>query len=127
MVEVVCGIVVKKQKVLMAQRSPGMPHPLKWEFPGGKVHPGESLTKALQRELKEELDIAVTVTSVLEPVVWNYPGKQVRLWPCLADLLRGVPVAREHQDLQWYPAGALETLDLLEADRGIVQQLKTLL
>ena len=57
MVQVVAAILQNDGKILVGQRTPDQSHPLKWEFPGGKVEPGESLEQALARELEEELGI----------------------------------------------------------------------
>src|ERR671927_100890 len=58
-VVVVAGILLKQDRVLICQRKPGGAFPLKWEFPGGKVEPGEDLVAALERELEEELGIRI--------------------------------------------------------------------
>lgn len=76
---VTAGVLVEGGKVLLTQRPPGTHLENLWEFPGGKVDPGESPQDALVRELREELGIEVTVGYVLECTYWRYPNKDVLL------------------------------------------------
>lgn len=73
------GVLIEGGKVLLTQRPAGTHLENLWEFPGGKVDPGESPQDALVRELREELGIDVTVGYVLECTFWRYPGKDVLL------------------------------------------------
>ena len=72
-IEVSCAIIEAEGLVLVAQRSESMSMPLKWEFPGGKVHAGESPEECLHRELKEELSITVEVVRNLPSASHDYP------------------------------------------------------
>ncbi|GEM64180.1 hypothetical protein SF1_21620 [Sphingobacterium faecium NBRC 15299] len=68
MLQVTCGMFEKNKKVLICQRSAKMKHPMKWEFPGGKIEPEESKEDCLQREIKEELGMIITIDRALNPV-----------------------------------------------------------
>ena len=127
MVKVVCGVIVENDRVLMAQRSAGMEHPFKWEFPGGKMNEGETAEAALKRELQEELRIDIHVTLVLQPVLWKYPDKTVNLQPVLCEWIEGQPQALEHQQLKWCLWHELQELDILDADIAIVNQIERFL
>src|ERR1035437_8104845 len=75
MVQVVAAVLHSEGKILVGQRMPEQSHPLKWEFPGGKVEPGESPEQALARELEEELGISGAAGEVITRYHFTYPGK----------------------------------------------------
>ncbi len=76
---VVAGVLVRAGRVLLTQRQAGTHLAGTWEFPGGKIEPGESPEAALVRELREEIGLEVTVGPVLEVTFWRYPNKDVLL------------------------------------------------
>lgn len=110
-------------RVLVTQRLAGKPGAGQWEFPGGKRHPGESIRQALDRELREELGIAVRQASPLIRLRHRYPDRQVLLDTWCVDAWDGTPHSREGQALRWLPIEALPRAGLLEADRPIVTAL----
>ena len=91
-----------------------------WEFPGGKVEPGESVEQALARELKEELDISVQEIAPLIKVEHQYVDLQVLLDVWLVTLFSGQPVGREGQDIQWVNAENLADYSFPEANMPII-------
>jgi 8-oxo-dGTP diphosphatase len=99
-VTVVCAILERGGTILAAQRGPGQSNAGLWEFPGGKVHPGESPECALRREILEELGIEVSIIRPLAPVLYSYPWITIDLLPfvCTAS---AEPVPREHSSLKW--------------------------
>lgn len=130
-VQVVGAALVDGDRVLVAQRSGG-PFDGQWEFPGGKVEPGEQERAALVRECAEELGITVEPRTfigeaVLDGVVGGgAPGAStLRLWS--ARLAEGEPVAREHTQLRWARAGDLDALDWIRADRPLLPAVRELL
>jgi 8-oxo-dGTP diphosphatase len=130
-VQVVGAAVVDGHRVLVAQRSGG-PFDGQWEFPGGKVEPGESERAALIRECAEELGVTVEPQAFLGEVVLDgvvgggVPGvSTLRLWS--ARLADGEPVAREHAELRWVTAGELDDLDWIRADRPLLPAVRGLL
>lgn len=125
MLKVVCAIISDDLgRYLLVQRASGMRHPLKWEFPGGKVEPDEQPEQAIRRELREELEIEVATRRILSTTVWEYPGKKIGLIPIICELRLNHIRLREHRDHGWFFLEELGKIDLLEADRAILNQLK---
>ena len=127
MIEVSCAIIVEKGRVLATQRSMNMPHPLKWEFPGGKLKQGESHGECIVREIREELGLEVNPGKVLSPVIHHYEEQSVQLIPVVCTIIEGVITLSEHQAYQWVACEALENMDWLEADLGVVALIRMLL
>ena len=86
-IEVVAAVVIRPQGVLLCQRPDGVHLPLLWEFPGGKIDPGESPRQALERELREELEVSSSIASRVATVEHHYPEKSVRIQFFAADHL----------------------------------------
>lgn len=120
-VHVVAAVVCKGDAVLVAKRPPAVHQGGKWEFPGGKVHAGESAREALVRELREELDIEVQAAYPLITVHHAYPEKSVVLDVWRVTAYMGEPHGREGQRIEWVEPGRLTRLDFPEANRPIVQ------
>ncbi len=121
-IHVACAIIERDGLVLAAQRREGMRMALKWEFPGGKVDPGESPEECIHRELMEELDITVAIDRALEPVTHDYSFFTVTLYPFICRILSGEMVLREHVALRWLPPEDLPSLDWAEADIPLVRE-----
>jgi 8-oxo-dGTP diphosphatase len=122
MLQVTAGVIARDQTVLVCQRPPGGYHPGRWEFPGGKVDPGESLAIGMRRELAEELGIVVG--RVLWQTMHRYPERDpLRLTFFAIPRYTGTVTNRCFAALRWVPIGALADLDLLEADREFVTAL----
>jgi 8-oxo-dGTP diphosphatase len=85
MLQVTCAIIEHNNKVLICQRSATMKLPMKWEFPGGKIEHGESKEDCLQREIKEELGMIITIDRALKPVEYQYPDFSICLYPFIAN------------------------------------------
>lgn len=116
MIEVTCAIIVENGRVLATRRSETMPHPLKWEFPGGKLKAGESPELCIVREIREELGIEVEVKQVLEPVTHHYQEHSIKLIPIICHILEGIISLTEHMEYSWIEPAELGKLDWLEAD-----------
>lgn len=110
--------------VLVCQRPAHKLYPGEWEFPGGKVEPGEDARGALVRELREELDIRVSAARPLIRVRHVYPELSVDLDTWLVSHWDGVPRATEHPALAWVTPSELPSWRLLAADRPIVSALR---
>jgi 8-oxo-dGTP diphosphatase len=119
---VVCALIERDGHVLMAQRPAHKHLGGKWEFPGGKVEPGETHAMALHRELQEELGCTVEILRALTPHTHAYATVTVQLIPFVTRLLptSGVPQTHEHAALRWVAATELTALDLPEADLPII-------
>jgi len=121
--QVVVGVAVVRDGLVLAALRGGDQGG--WEFPGGKVEPGESEQAAGERELAEELGLRVRIGASLGP---GQPiGERYLLRVYVARLTAGEPVLREHAEIRWVGAGQLDQLAWLEADRPFVQRLRELL
>lgn len=126
-VEVAAGILVDPHgRVLLLQRLPGKHLAGLWEFPGGKLEPGETIERALARELREELGIEVVASEPLVSVPWHYPEKSVNLHAWRVTAWRGEPAAREGNPMRWVAVRALDPAEMPAADVVIVDALRTI-
>ena len=123
-VPVVCAVIEREGRVLLAQRPPGKLLPLKWEFAGGKVEPGEDPAAAIVREIREELGCTIAITRALSRFTYDYGRVVIEMIPFVAALAPDspAPVAHEHVALAWVAPEALRTYDLAAADFPVVDQ-----
>ncbi len=125
-IAVSAGIAVRDGRVLVCRRRFDQLHPGRWEFPGGKVEPGETPQQCLEREIVEELGIAVDVGDLLAQHRHCYEGgPTVDLWFFAIDAWRGEIENRVFEEIRWVDLDELDGLDLLEADRPIVALLRS--
>ncbi len=110
-------------RVLIAQRPQGRHQAGRWEFPGGKVAPGESERQALVRELREELGILVTASRPFMRLEHSYPDRSVELSMWIVEGFAGTPRGLDGQELRWVAPARLGDEDLLEADQPFVEAL----
>jgi 8-oxo-dGTP diphosphatase len=125
MIRVCCAIVISDKKIMAVQRSEQMTHPLKWEFPGGKLNPGESEEECILRELQEELKLNVSISQRLTSVFHAYGEKELELIPFVAST-SDTPELLEHKDIVWLGRDEIEKLDWVEADIKVISILKQL-
>lgn len=121
--DVVCAIIERGGRFLIARRGEGRHLARKWEFPGGKVEPGEDEVDALRRELREELQVEIEIIERLTPVDYAYPDRSLRLiaWRCrLPDGVQ--PYAGEHEQLRWIGIDEAAGYDFPEADLPILAE-----
>jgi 8-oxo-dGTP diphosphatase len=130
-VQVVGAALLDGDRVLAAQRAGG-PYDGLWEFPGGKVEPGESQLAALERECAEELGVVVETGAFLgevplDGVVGGGPrgASTMRVWA--ARIVSGEPVGHEHAALRWVTAEELDDVEWIAADRPLLPAVRTLL
>jgi 8-oxo-dGTP diphosphatase len=124
-IEVTCALIMDGQQVLVTQRSEQMPHPLKWEFPGGKLRSGESPEKCIVREIREELGIGISVRELLPSVKHSYEKEKIKLIPFICRWEEGEIHLAEHRFFRWVHLDDLDQLDRLEADVEIVSLLRS--
>lgn len=123
MLHVTCAIIKQDNTILICQRSAKMKLPLKWEFPGGKIEPGESKEECLIREIKEELGIDINVGRALSMVEYHYPEFAICLYPFECKLVDGELDLSEHAQAIWVGKAELLNYDWAAADLPIVQAL----
>jgi 8-oxo-dGTP diphosphatase len=123
---VVAGLIVgDDERILITQRRADQSLPLQWEFPGGKVEPGEAPTDALARELREELGVVAVVGKIWDVLFHAYPAFDLVMLVYACRLAPGaVPRAVEVADLVWVRSDELPgAWDILPADRPLVVRL----
>lgn len=126
-VRVVVGILIRDDKILIAQRPVGKPYSGYWEFPGGKIEANESAKEALQRELREELRIDVIQAQSWFSYAHSYPEKTVLLAVWLVTEFLGEPHGNENQILHWASFAEISEWRLLEGNNKIINRIKVLL
>ena len=124
MIDVVCAIIQKENKILIAQRSEKMKLPLKWEFPGGKLEDGENEEEALIREIQEELNIQILPHKRISSHIHDYGSFKINLIPYLCNYISGEIRLLEHKDFKFIFLGELVNYDLAEADIPVIEELK---
>ncbi|HYQ58244.1 MAG TPA: (deoxy)nucleoside triphosphate pyrophosphohydrolase [Draconibacterium sp.] len=120
MIHVTCAILLDGGKVLLAQNRASSDHPFQWEFPGGKIKPGESAESCIVREIMEELNLKIKIEGALRPVEHEYSIKTVRLIPFICTIISGTMELNNHQDTKWVSLNKLMNYDLAEADRRLI-------
>jgi len=121
-IEVVAAVIERDGRYLITRRVEGTHLAGLWEFPGGKILPGEKPADALSRELKEELGVEATVGELIQTVDWTYPEKSVRLlfFRCA---LTGAPAPLEGQEMRWVAAADLPSFHFPDADATLIARL----
>ena len=121
---VVAALILRDEQVLICQRKIGQPMALQWEFPGGKIEPGETPEQALRRELQEELGIDATIGDCIASVQHNYRnGGAVHLQFFTVHHFEGAIENRIFNDVRWSSLQDLPSYDFLTADKKFVRDL----
>jgi 8-oxo-dGTP diphosphatase len=112
------------REIFICQRRAGQPMGLKWEFPGGKIEPGETSDQALARELDEELAINATIGDRITTIHHTYRnGGAIEIEFFLVREFQGEPVNRIFQQMLWTPFASLPDYDFLAADLNLIRDL----
>ena len=114
-IEVVAAIIRKEDRIFATQRGYGDWKDW-WEFPGGKMEPGETPEEALVREIREELSAEISIDRFLHTVEWDYPAFHLTLRCFLCSLRAEALHLNEHEAARWLSAGELESVRWLPAD-----------
>ncbi len=121
---VVAAVIERDGKILVCQRKQGGRHALKWEFPGGKVEPGEDSRSALVRELREELQIEAMIGPLIHNETVRYPtGPPIHLEFYQVHDFSGEPVNLQFEQIVWTERRNLPSYDFLEGDVHFVEKL----
>jgi 8-oxo-dGTP diphosphatase len=121
---VVAALILRGEQVLICQRKAGTAMGLQWEFPGGKIEPGETPEQALQRELEEELGIDATIGPYITEVLHTYRnGGVIHLRFFAVHEFQGELRNRVFEDMRWSELSHLPKFNFLAADKNFVQEL----
>ena len=122
-VKVVAAIIIHNNHIFATQRGYG-DFKDGWEFPGGKIEPGETPQQALVREIKEELDTEIEVGDYLETVEYDYPNFHLSMDCFFCTIKMGDLVLREHEAAKLLTVETLDDVDWLPADKVLIEQIK---
>ncbi|MEP6961451.1 MAG: (deoxy)nucleoside triphosphate pyrophosphohydrolase [Acidobacteriota bacterium] len=124
-VKVVAAVIERDGRILIGQRRPDKSHPLKWEFPGGKVEPGEEPRAALARELREELAIDAQIGEQLDSYEFRYKATGPATWLLFFRVTEfaGEPQNLDFAQIAWETPDKLPDYDFLEGDVSFVARL----
>jgi len=120
---VVCAVIRKDDKIFATQRGYGK-FKDGWEFPGGKIEPGETPQQALKREIHEELDTEINVGDQIEMVEYDYPEFHLSMQCFWCNVVSGKLTLLEAEDARWLTKDTIESVDWLPADKELVQKIK---
>ena len=124
-IEVVAAILHRDGAYFATQRGYGEFEGM-WEFPGGKIEPGESRDVALKREIQEELGIDIIIEKLLCTTEYDYPLFHLKLHCYLCNIVSGEIVLREHKSAQWLTVDTLNSVEWLPADKEVIEKLSIL-
>ena len=120
MLEVTAAVIRKGDRFLICQRPEGKNCAMLWEFPGGKIEPGETGEDCIVRECAEELELPLRVIRKLTDVVMNYPEKTVHLHFYICEIRSGEPVLKEHNSCAWIRSDEVDGYSFCPADRKML-------
>ena len=122
-IHVVAAIIVDGSRFFATQRGYGDWKDY-WEFPGGKIEPGETPEAAMHREILEELDTEITVGEKITTIEYDYPEFHLSMDCFLAHIVEGSLVLKEHEAARWLKKNELDSVKWLPADQTIIEWLK---
>ena len=120
---VICSSIAKKELVLATARGYG-DYKGMWEFPGGKIEAGETSQQALVREIKEELDVEISVGELLHTIEYDYPNFHLSMDCFWAEIISGNCILTEHTDAKWLDKSELDSVEWLPADVTLIEKIK---
>lgn len=124
LIRVAAGIVSRDGRFLLQRRPPGSHMAGYWEFPGGKLEPGETTAAALAREMGEELAVEIDAVRPLWVVRHTYEDREVELHFLAARIAAGEPTALHADAIGWFVPGEMAALPILPADLEVVARLE---
>lgn len=125
-INVVAAVIFKDGKVFATQRGYGE-FKDGWEFPGGKVEPGESPEDALRREIREELEVEVNVGDLIDTIEYDYPAFHLSMKCFACTIAGGSPHLLEHEAAKWLKSTQLGSVDWLPADVTLIPKIEKMM
>jgi 8-oxo-dGTP diphosphatase len=126
-IEVVAAIIVDSENRIFATQRGSGDWKDWWEFPGGKIEPGETPEQALKREIWEELETRISVGQLLQTVEWDYPKFHLTMHCFFCRIESGSLTLKEHEAARWLAPDELSSVQWLPADWEVIEKLKGLL
>ena len=120
---VICDSIQTKHKIYATARGYG-DYKGQWEFPGGKIEPGEAPQQALKREIEEELDTEIAVHDKIGTIEYNYPTFHLSMDCFWCEVIKGDLVLKEHQAARWLDQNSLNEVEWLPADIALIDRLQ---
>lgn len=127
MKEVAAAIIIKDNQVLIAQRAPSENLAGKWEFPGGKIEPEETLQECLKREIREELEVEIEVSNFFGESIYTYYSGTIKLMAFWCKWISGDFTLKVHSQIAWVNHRELDLYDFAPADISLVKKLKAVM
>ena len=124
-IEVVAAIIQRDGAYFATQRGYGEFEGM-WEFPGGKIEPGESREVALKREIQEELGVDIAIENLLYTIEYDFPSFHLTMHCYLCSIASGEIELREHKSARWLRPGELGSVEWLPADKDVISRLNNL-
>ena len=124
-IEVVAAILHRDGAYFATQRGYGEFEGM-WEFPGGKIEPGESREVALKREIQEELGVDIAIENLPCTTEYDYPSFHLTMHCYLCSVASGEIELREHKSARWLTAETLDSVEWLPADKEVIDKLRSL-
>lgn len=124
-INVVAAIIHKNGEYFTTQRGYGEFEGM-WEFPGGKIEPGEEPEEALVREIQEELGVSISIGQLLCTTEYDYPAFHLTMHCYLCSINEGEIELREHKSSRWLTASTINSVEWLPADKEVVGKLELL-
>ena len=123
---VICDDIQTKHKIYATARGYG-DYKGQWEFPGGKIEPGETAQQALKREIEEELDTEIAVHDKIGTIEYDYPAFHLSMDCFWCEIVEGKLVLKEHEAARWLDRKTIDDVEWLPADVTLVGKIKELL
>lgn len=124
MKEVTAAIIKRENRVLIAERAPGENLSGQWEFPGGKIEPGETPQECLKREIREELEVDIDVLDFFGESIYEYHSGSIKLIAFWCKWISGDFRLNVHSRIEWVTRQQLDLYDFAPADLPLVERLK---
>ena len=124
--QVACGVLIdKKGRFLLGSRPEGKPCAGYWEFPGGKIEPGETPQQALKREIEEELDTEIAVEDLIGTIEYDYPAFHLSMDCFWCEVVSGDLVLKEAEAARWLTKDDIDSVPWLPADQTILDVIRS--